>query len=107
MLPVLTTFKNAMNSRKAILRPTITIKVVPVADCGCCSAVARAMNHPPGRTHSGRRYRASLSGDRRGRLFFRRHVFWFQFLLNLFHDLLESLFEGVAVPVRRSAHPQG
>ena len=39
---VLTTFKNAMNSRKVTPRPTITMSVFPVVG-DCCSTRARAM----------------------------------------------------------------
>ncbi len=42
MVPLLMTFRNAMNSRKAMLNPTMTTKVIPVA--GCCSTFALAMS---------------------------------------------------------------
>src|SRR5579872_6323234 len=97
MFPVLTTFRKATNSRKAMLSPTITTSVVPVA--GCCSTLARAM------LASFLSWPDSPSGDGCGRLFLFGRRLQVQFGSKLLDNLLEVLFKGVAIAVGRSADP--
>src|ERR1700756_4050098 len=108
MSPLLTTFRNAMNSRKAMLNPTMTTKVIPVA--GCCSTLARAMlaSFPylfrfklPDSPSGSRGFR-----QRCGWLFRSLHKFGFQFFLDLLDKSFESLLEGVAVAVRGPSDPE-
>src|SRR6266571_4114534 len=101
MLPVLTTFRNAMNSRNAMLNPTITTKVMPVA--GCCSVFARAIHFLRSRAHLPA---SSLSGNRCWLLFSSAHDRGLQFLLNLFNNLFELVLEGIAITVRGATDPE-
>src|SRR5947209_12186963 len=98
MFPVLTTFRKAMNSRKRMLSPTMTTRVIPVA--GCCSTFTRDIDAPFLDVR-----RNSPSGNR-CRLHFSRHGHRVQFLPEFSHYRLELFFESVPIAIGRSAHPQ-
>src|SRR5579864_1162915 len=109
MSPLLTTLRNAMNSRKAMLNPTMTTKVIPVA--GCCSTLARAICWLPFVLFVYSINRPLSSGNRGfrercGWLFRSLFKFGFQFFLDLFNKSFESLLEGIAVAVCGSSDPE-
>src|ERR1700751_555341 len=94
-LPLLTTFKKAINSRNAIASPTNTIRVAPVvAGCCCCSAftlvILRSSRANP---HHGSLLRTDL-----GVVLTRSHVrSELNFSLDRFRQLLETLLKRVAI----------
>src|SRR5215471_8850874 len=95
MLPLFTTFRNAMNSKNAIPRPTNTISVVPVA-AGCCSAFALAIVILP----------ESLSCcDGFDVYAWHRHAL-LQFSLQLGYQIIEALLKSVAVAIGATPDPQ-
>src|SRR6476661_7390249 len=93
-----------MNSRKAMLRPTITTRVMPVA--GCCSTFARDIVA----FLSSFLWPELSSGDGCSRkhrgLFVCGHEFRFQLFANLIDHALECDFKGVAIAIGGAADPQ-